>query len=82
MTERWARIFVTAYFLLFAAAVTWPGLTLFNHAKPLVLGLPLVMAWITAWVVMSGVVLFAFDVIERRRRAEASRRERLTHPER
>lgn len=69
MSERWARILVTGYFLLFAAAVTWPGLTLFNHTRPLVLGLPFVMAWITAWVVMSGVVLFAFEMFQRRRAA-------------
>lgn len=69
MSARWPRIGVAVYFLLFAATVTWPGVTWVNRTHPFVFGLPFVMAWIAAWVLMSGLVLFAYETFERRRAA-------------
>ena len=43
----------------------------FNRIRPLVLGLPLSMAWIVAWVVMSGIALFLLDRSEARGRKGA-----------
>ena len=52
------------FFLLFTAAVTWPGLIPFNRVQPTVLGLPFTMAWIAFWVVLSFVVLLLVDRFE------------------
>jgi hypothetical protein len=49
------------FFLLFTAAVTWPGLIPFNRVQPTILGLPFTMAWIALWVVLSFVVLLLVD---------------------
>ena len=40
MTTRTARVIAALYLLSFVAAVTWPGMTLFNRVEPKVLGLP------------------------------------------
>jgi hypothetical protein len=52
------------FFLLFTAAVTWPGLIPFNRFQPTILGLPFTMAWIAFWVVLSFVVLLLVDRLE------------------
>jgi hypothetical protein len=52
------------FFLLFTAAVTWPGLIPFNRIQPTILGLPFTMAWIALWVVLSFVVLLLVDRLE------------------
>jgi len=62
------RLAIAAFFAAYVAAVTWPGLTLVNRVHPLVLGLPFVMAWIAAWLVAAGLVLWGVD-----RRARARR---------
>lgn len=52
---------VGAFFLLYAVAVTYPGVVPFNRAFPLVGGLPFVLAWYAGWVVLAGLVLFLYD---------------------
>jgi hypothetical protein len=61
---RWIRGGVILFFLLFVAAVTWPGMALGNRILPLVLGLPFSMVWIASWVVLSFVVLVLLDAAE------------------
>ncbi len=56
----WQRI-AWAYFIAFAAAVTWPLQALVNTPEPFVLGLPRQMAWCAAWLVGSLVVLWRLD---------------------
>jgi len=65
---RWIRGGAILFFLLFVAAVTWPGMTLGNRILPLVLGLPFSMVWIASWVVLSFLVLVALDSREGRAR--------------
>lgn len=66
MRLRLVRGGVVAFFVLFAAAVTWPGMIPGNRIFPLVFGLPLSMAWIAAWVVLSFLVLVGLDSAERK----------------
>ena len=66
MSIRWIRGGTILFFLLFVAAVTWPGMMLGNRIFPLVLGLPFSMAWIAFWVVLSFLVLAALDTMEDR----------------
>lgn len=61
MNIRWIRGGAILFFLLFVAAVTWPGMTLGNRIFPLVLGLPFSMVWIASWVILSFLVLVALD---------------------
>ena len=48
-------------FLLNLLAVTWPTVTLFRSAEPLILGLPLSMAWPIAWILIGWVMLLVLD---------------------
>lgn len=66
MTTRAARIIAALYLLAFAAAVTWPGMTLFNRVEPKVLGLPFNMAWIALWLILGMIVLLMVDMVERK----------------
>ncbi len=66
MTTRVARIIAALYLLAFAAAVTWPGMTLFNRVEPKVLGLPFNMVWISFWLILAIVVLLMVDIVERK----------------
>ncbi len=64
MKRTWIRGGTALFFLLFAGAVTWPGMVPFNRIKPLILGLPFSMAWIAFWVALSFVVLVLLDRAE------------------
>lgn len=64
MSIRWFRGGAILFFVLFVAAVTWPGMTLGNRILPLVLGLPFSMVWIASWVVLSFLVLVVLDGAE------------------
>ena len=66
MTPRAARFLSVLYVLGFAAAVTWPGMLLFNRLEPQILGLPFNMAWTAGWLVLGVLVLWMVDVVERR----------------
>ncbi len=70
MTLRATRRGAFAFFLLFAGAVTWPGLLLGNRIEPRLFGLPFVMVWVAAWVLGGGLVLFLLDRAEERARQE------------
>ena len=63
----WRRL-TWAYHILFALAVVWPGQALVNSPTPFILGLPLQMVWVAAWVLGSLFVLWGLD------RAEAANR--------
>ncbi len=52
---------VWLFFLLYAVAVTYPGVAPFNRVFPLVGGLPFVLAWYAFWVVLAGLALFLYD---------------------
>lgn len=60
---RWA---VAVFFLAYAAAVTWPGALPLNRIRPLILGMPLSMVWVAAWLVLSFGVLLVLDWMETR----------------
>jgi hypothetical protein len=66
MTPRFARGLAALYFAAYVVAVTWPGMTLFNRVEPLVLGLPLNMVWVAAWVVGGAAILWIVFAAERR----------------
>jgi hypothetical protein len=68
-TMRRTRLAVLAFFLLYLAAVTWPGATLFARAEPFILGLPFSFFWPIVWIVLGFVVLVLLD------RREAAHRE-------
>lgn len=57
-------------FLLYLLAVTWPGGTLFSSAEPLVFGLPLSMAWPTAWILIGWITLMVLEYFENRDESE------------
>ncbi|MDA0328333.1 MAG: DUF3311 domain-containing protein [Gemmatimonadetes bacterium] len=68
MRLKTARTLTGLYFTAALISVTWPGLVPFARIEPLVLGLPLSMAWIAAWIAGSVVVLFLLDRVEKRYR--------------
>ncbi len=53
---------VAGFFLVYAVALTYPGVAPFNRVYPLVAGLPFVLAWYAGWVALAGVVLFLYDL--------------------
>jgi len=61
MSARLLGRLTKAYVVLFALAVTWPGMTLANRVEPLVLGLPFNLAWVAIWVVIGFVLLVLLD---------------------
>ena len=60
------RRIAVAVFLLNLLAVTWPVVTVFRSAEPLVFGLPVSMAWPIAWIVIGWVMLLVLDHFEER----------------
>jgi hypothetical protein len=54
------RLAIT-FFVVYAAAVIYPGVALFRGPRPFVLGVPLALAWTAAWVIASFFVLLALD---------------------
>ncbi len=63
--QTWQRIAWT-YYVVFAAAVTWPIQALVNDPAPFILGLPRQMAWCAAWLLGSLVVLWRLDSVRAR----------------
>jgi len=68
VTVRWARRIAVGFFIVFVAAVTWPGMLPFNRIEPMVVGLPFSMFWIALWVLASFFVLLMVDRVESRHR--------------
>lgn len=65
MSKSGVRTLAVVFFVLNGIAVTWPGFIPFNRVHPLVLGLPFSLAWIAFWVLLSMVVLWMVDRVER-----------------
>jgi hypothetical protein len=61
MSIRRAVWIVAAFFTVYTIALSWPGVLPFNRARPFILGMPFSMAWVTLWVVLGGLVLWAVD---------------------
>ncbi len=61
MTPRRARRLLLLFVLLFAAAVTWPGIVPANRFRPTVSGLPFTLVWVALWIVIGFVVLLHVD---------------------
>ena len=57
---------VVLFFLVYAAAATWPVALLVAEGGPLVLGLPRPMAWAILWIVLGFAVLLLLDHLENR----------------
>jgi hypothetical protein len=66
MSVRAARALFVAFFAAYAIALTWPGIQVFNHIRPLVLGLPLSFAGVAIWVLLGFVVFVTVDRAERK----------------
>ena len=61
MSARMLSRLTKAYVVVFAVAVTWPGMTLVNRIDPMILGLPFNLAWVAGWVVIGFVLLVLLD---------------------
>ena len=66
MSARLARRLAILFFVVQTLAVTYPGLALFSRIEPRVLGVPFAMAWLTFWIVASGLVLWGLHVADAR----------------
>jgi hypothetical protein len=55
------RRLALGFFIVYAIAVTYPGVLPFNRARPFVLGLPFSMVWVTLWIVLGGVVFWLLE---------------------
>ena len=60
------RKIAISVFLLNALAVTWPVASLFRSPQPLILGLPLSMAWPIFWILIGLIMLIVLDYFENR----------------
>jgi hypothetical protein len=59
--DRLRNLLLGIYVVACMAALTWPAYAWFgNSIRPYVLGLPLSLAWVVAWVVMTFVVLVIY----------------------
>ena len=58
MKVKTVRRITAVYFVIFLLAVIWPGFTLFNHVRPLILGLPFNLVVITAFILGGMGVLY------------------------
>ena len=61
-----ARRAVALFFLAAFAALIWPVYGIFGGARPLVLGLPLSLFYVAAWLIASFLVLLALYLYEER----------------
>lgn len=59
--HRRARRFAIAFFVLYAIAVTFPGVVPFRGPRPFVLGMPIALVWTAAWVVAAFFVFLHLD---------------------
>jgi hypothetical protein len=57
---------VVLFFLLYAAAATWPVALLVAEGGPLALGLPRPMAWAILWILLGFAALLLLDHLESR----------------
>ncbi len=66
MKPRAVRTAVVAFLIVDGVLGMWPGLVPFNRIRPLVLGLPFVMAWLTLLLILVGVALLVMELAVRR----------------
>ncbi|MEO1081123.1 MAG: hypothetical protein AAFY29_16305 [Pseudomonadota bacterium] len=64
MNRRRMRRLAVAVYVLNVLAMTWPVATQFSAARPLILGLPLSMAWPVIWILIGLVTLLLLDHVE------------------
>jgi uncharacterized membrane protein YozB (DUF420 family) len=77
--QRRATILAIVFFVVYAAAVTFPGAVPFRGPRPFLLGMPLALVWTAAWVVAAFFVLIYLDrAYSAAERADA---ESITPPE-
>lgn len=69
LTPRERRIYLGAAAVLAVVfcALVWPVYPLFAGIRPLVLGVPLSLAWVVAWLLVSFATLLALCLWEGRR---------------
>lgn len=60
----WSWVAAATVFLCF------PGVLPFNRARPFVLGMPFIMAWVALWIVSAFVVFWYVDRVLDRHRKE------------
>lgn len=60
------RRLAAAVFAMNLFAVTWPAANWFRTAEPLIMGLPLSMAWPIVWILIAWVTLLLLDHSENR----------------
>jgi len=60
------RRVVVAFFLVYAAAATWPVALLVAEGGPLVFGLPRPMVWAILWILLGFAALVLLDYLESR----------------
>jgi len=54
---------LAGYFVICALGLIWPGYAwLGNRIEPYILGLPLSFAWVVGWVLVTLLVLVAYDI--------------------
>jgi hypothetical protein len=63
MTTRGARRLVVATFVVYAVALTWPGVLPFNRIRPFILGLPFSFFWVVLWVILGGAALWIAESV-------------------
>ena len=70
MKKLWIRRLAVVVFVINLLAVTWPMATLVRAAEPMILGLPLSMAWPVGWILVGWVTLLVLDHFEQRGNAD------------
>ena len=73
LTPRQRRVYLgaTAVLVVVFLALIWPVYPLFAGIRPFVLGVPLSLAWVVAWLLVSFVTLLCVFVWEGRRGGDA-----------
>lgn len=71
MSTRAARRLVLVLLGLYALGVTWPGIVPFNRIEPLMFGLPFVLFWIVAQVLVLGIAFALLNHAETRDERDA-----------
>ncbi len=64
------RRLTLAFFVVYLAALTFPGYLPFSQPRPFVLGLPLSLAWVILWVFLGWAVLIGLYFVEQREREQ------------
>ena len=60
------KLIFWTYLVLFAIAITWPGMIPFDHIRPFVFGLPFSLFWVALWVALGAFALWAVERSEKR----------------